>query len=497
MSGRAVAIAVILAGGAGGARADDGLHATGHVPSAAPGPEVAVALGADYGYSGAVLDAGDAHHRLGGDVAAAWRALPWLEVGLDLRGRYDKATGAEPDDGLVGDPRLWLRAGREVARGTWLAARAGVWLPGGDAPSVQLDATTVDLAALVTWAPAATRVGALAGFRLDRSRHAVDASTLSEADRVGLGWSDSNALLLGLEVARRAGAWTPRAEVSGELRVGGAGGADGAAVDELVGVLDSPMRVEVGVRRALTASMTLEAAADVGLSERPPLEALAGSGLVVIEPRFGGSIGLAWHEPVRARRVLPAIVATPAVTTPPPPPPPPPPPAAPATGTLRGRIVDDDGSPLPGATVRVGERTATTGDDGTFTLAELTPGDVEATIERPGHQPLTRTFAVAADADGAPAAAQGDIVLARVRPPSQLRGVIRGFDGQGLAATVRVEPLGVDVTAAADGTFTVDVPPGSYQVVVTLDGFASQTRKLTVEEEGVAIANIELRKLRP
>ena len=146
--------------------------------------------------------------------------------------------------------------------------------------------------------------------------------------------------------------------------------------------------------------------------------------------------------------------------------------------------------------MRLGERTRTTGDDGTFTLDGLTPGDVEVTIERPGHQPVTRTFTVAADVDSVTTPAVADVLLTRVRAPSQIRGVIRTFDGRGLAATVRVEPLGLEVVAGDDGRFTVDVPPGAYKVVVTLAGFASQTRKVTVEVEGVAIANIELRKAR-
>lgn len=489
-----VAVALALVATVGPAAADDGLHATGHVPSAAPGPALALALDAGYGYSGGVLATRDAHHRVGGSLTAAWRvrSLPWLELGLDLHGRYDKHTGDEPDDGLAGDPRLWLRVSRSIARDTWLGARLGVWLPGGAAPSIQLDATTVDATGLVTWAPAATRVSALIGFRLDRSRNAIDPTTLSRPDRVGLGWSDENQLLLGLEVARQLGRWQPRAELSGELRVGGASSFS-AGEDAMVGALASPLRVEAGVRRALTSAMTVEAAVDLGLSQRPPTDALGGHALVAIEPRLAATVGLVWHQPAPARP-LPIVVVTPAL--PPPVIEPPPPPRPPATGALRGRVVDEQGAPLPGATVRVGDRTTITGDDGTFVLDGLLVGDVEATIERPGHEPLQRTFTVVASIEGADPPAPIDVVLARVHPPSQIRGVIRGFDGQGLAATVRVEPLGVEVVAGADGQFTVDVPPGAYRLVVTLAGFTSQARKVTVEVEGVAMPNIELRKAR-
>lgn len=489
---RAFAIVLALVTWIGGARADGGLHATGRVPSAAPGPAIAVAVDAGYGYTGDVLAVNDAHHRVGGGLAAAWRVVPWLELGLDLRGRFDKATGDEPDSGLVGDPRLWLRGGRSIARGTWLGARLGLWLPGGDAPSVQLDAASIDVAGLVTWAPDATRVSAVVGYRVDRSYNAVDYMNLSRSDRVGLGWSDKNALLLGVEVAHTVGPWQPRAELSGELRVGAA--ADDGSASNFVSKLTSPMRAGVGLRRALTSALTAEAAVDVGLSSRPDSSLLDSSGLVPIEPRVTATVGLTWRQPApRPRVVLPEIVVTPPVDPEPPPvdePPPPPP-----TGALRGRVVDDGGSPLPGATVKVGEQSATTDDDGGFTIAGLPPGDVEVTIERPGHEPLRQTFTIVADAPGAPVAAM-DVVLARVRPPSQIRGVIRSFDGVGLAATIMVQPLGAEAVAGADGRFAIDVPPGAYKVVVSLAGYQSQTRNVTVEVEGVAITNIELRKAR-
>jgi hypothetical protein len=147
---------------------------------------------------------------------------------------------------------------------------------------------------------------------------------------------------------------------------------------------------------------------------------------------------------------------------------------------------------LPGATVRAGDRTATTGDDGTFTLADLPPGDVELTIERPGHQPLTRTATVTAGGDLAL-----DLSLARVKLPSVIRGVIRNYSGQGLPAKVRIEPLGVEVTAAADGTFSVEVPAGTYTLVISHPGYEPQEKKnVAVEDEEVASRNVELRKAR-
>lgn len=449
----------------------DGLRATGRVRTARPGPAVAIALGSGYGFTESVLDADDAHHRVGGLAAVAIRALPWLELGGEVRGRYDRHTGAMPDDGFVGDPRLWLAASRALGGERWLALRLGVWLPGSDVPSIEPDAVTVDASAALTTGGPAARVTATAGFRLDRSSRSVDAARLSPADRLGLGLSEASAVLLGIGASRSRGAWELVGEASWDLLVG-----DGAPAPH-----ESPIRLGAGARRTLDESLTLEAMLEVAASARPAID----EPLVAIEPRLAATIGLSWRPrpPVRA-----APVVTPEVTTPVEPPPPPPPPRH---GDVRGRVVDADGAPLPGATVRLGARAATTGDDGTFTLAEVAPGSVDVLIERPGHEPTRRTLTITAGGE-----VQLEVALVRVRPPSQIRGVVRGFDGKGLAATVRLEPAGLEVTADADGSFQVDVPPGRYTVVVTLAGFEGQRRPVEVEDEGVAVLNIELRRAR-
>src|SRR5262245_9690179 len=49
------------------------------------------------------------------------------------------------------------------------------------------------------------------------------------------------------------------------------------------------------------------------------------------------------------------------------------------TGTIDGRVLDAEGQPLPGALVRLssalGEKTVTTGEDGSFRFGLLSPGD--------------------------------------------------------------------------------------------------------------------------
>lgn len=67
-------------------------------------------------------------------------------------------------------------------------------------------------------------------------------------------------------------------------------------------------------------------------------------------------------------------------------------PAQSETGTLGGRIVDEQGTPLPGATVRVagpGEpQTAFTDQNGEFRIEDLEPGQYTGTMELDGFLPV-------------------------------------------------------------------------------------------------------------
>jgi len=472
-----VALALIALSGTRTVHADGG-HAVGRVRPVEAGPTVSLALLAGYGYTGAVLHDDDRHHRAQGAVALAVRARPWLELGGSLTGRYDQHTGASTDDdGLIGDPRLWLTAGRELGGGRAAGLRLGVWLPGADAPSVEWAAVSVDASAVFTLTRGATALTASAGFRLDRSTAAVDAASLSRADRLGLGLSDANAAIVGLGVVRRAGPWQLVGELSGDLLVGAGAPPLG----------DSPLRVGVGVRRALDSAFTLEALVEVSASQRPDGSTLDPSALVAVEPRAAIGLGLSWHPAPARPRVAPRAPDDPVVA-------PADPSAEPsggvdATVALRGTIVDERGAPLPDARVTIGALTATTGDDGRFVVPGLAPGPVEATIARDGYQPETRTLTAGSD----PPLAIG---LARIKPPSQVKALIRGFDGQGLAARVRIEPVGIEVTAGADGRLIVDLAPGTYTLVIELDGYRGQRKTIVIEEDGVAQPNIELQRAR-
>ena len=70
-------------------------------------------------------------------------------------------------------------------------------------------------------------------------------------------------------------------------------------------------------------------------------------------------------------------------------------------GRIRGRVVDEGGSVLPGVTVAVTaggvQRAAVTGGDGTFVLDNVAPGTVILTAQLTGFVPQQTTFPIGAD----------------------------------------------------------------------------------------------------
>ncbi len=87
-----------------------------------------------------------------------------------------------------------------------------------------------------------------------------------------------------------------------------------------------------------------------------------------------------------------------------------------------------------------------------------------------------------------------------VLPLGVLRVLVRdAVRGEAVAARIRVTSAdGKDVAAdqkrVAPGGVEVELNPGAYNVEISADGFASQRRRLTVDEHGVTLINIDLRR---
>jgi hypothetical protein len=475
-----------------------GPHALGSVLTAGPartGPTLLASGG--YGYTGSVLGVGDAHHRIAGALTLDERPLPWVDLALRLDGRYDAHVlpGHPTDTGLVGDPRLYVRVDQGWASGLRLGARAGLWLPGGDAPSLQASALSPELLGIASYAPPATSVALTAnlGYRVDRSAHsAPDAAQLSPGDRVALEVSAFDEVLVGAAATLGRGPAQGFVEASADLLVGA-----GAPP-----IPSSPIFLGGGGRFALGRNLRFEAEVEVSPSSRPDTGATAP--LAPIPPRFSAWLGLAVRFDRAAVPAPPPPVAVPTATPAPVAPVAPPP--APQT-ELAGRVIAAAGGKLDGLRLEVtaggSPREVPVGDEGRFSV-EGQPGDeVTVTAEATGCLPGRATVTLTAGPN------RLDLTLQPRPPQGQIRGVVQSLRGAPVAADITIEPEAGDGSSgsgaaarastrrrADSGRFEVDVPPGRYRLTISASGYQTQQRKVDVEENGVTVLNVDLRSER-
>jgi len=411
---------------------------------------------------------------------------------LRLDGRYDMhvVPGQAGDSGMVGDPRVYARVDGRWGNGVRLGARAGLWLPGRNAPSVDAGALSPELVGLASYAPPSgpLAVSANLGYRLDRSaRSAPDAARLSASDRLALGVSAFDEVLAGVAATFTRGRVQGFLEASLDLLVGSGAPAAGS----------SPMVVGGGARVAVGRNLRLEAELEISPSGRPSTAATAP--LTPIPPRFAAWLGLAYafggSSPAVTAPARPETI----VRAPPPSPSLPPTSPSPLAVTLNGRVSGAGGGRLTELRVEITDggprRPVSANDDGHFRV-EGQPGD-EVTIfaEAADHLPGRASVTLGAGAENTV-----ELTLERRAPRGQIRGLVRSLRGDALPADVAIEPEGVDdggevkPLRAQGGRFQIDVVPGRYRVTITAPGYEVQKRKVDVEENGVTLLNVDLRR---
>ena len=413
---------------------DDGMPGVIRTDSADALPEgIAVSVSSAYGLSGATLEDSDSHHRAAARLAVAYALSSDLGVALRLDGRYDKHfLETERDDGWVGDPRLIGRYRRDISSGFAAGAQLGIWAPGSNAPSVEFSAISAEAVLALSWSAAGLppQVSANAGYRLDRSAASVD-----EPERLSL----SDRMSLGVSDSNAVLAALGVSYDVGPVELLAEWSVDVLHGSDAPSFSSSPMRVGLGVRHELSGGWQLFANSEPEPKPEPepdpkPVEKGPVSGRVA----SGGS-------PVAEVKLV---------------------------------LVDAKGD----------EHAATTGADGTFALKAIALGDAQLTASAEGYE--TANQPVVVTIDGAPLAVQLQAIL----PPGQLRGKIRSFRGEGLQGKLTVEPGGQSIDTDAEGNFELDLPPGEYEVAIVVDGFKAQSRKIRVDENGVTIMNVDMRK---
>lgn len=560
----ALALALALANGLiarSGARAQDTSNnpnqGPGRAPDALPGVRdlalvssfgdgATVAGTFGYGYTEAVENIGDAHHRVQLIAAGSYALFDMVGFGMTLSGHYDQHVGggSDGDSSFVLSTRFHGRARYALRPDLSFGGELAIELPPSSSPGDGLKAISPELRGLVTWTGNPRWVlGAQLGARLDRSAEGLSgAARLSGADRIALGASSSSALLFGLGGTYLA---APRHGVIGELTWDLLVGPDAPTAPH------SPLRLVGGWRYSITDALALDAFLGVTPTARPNVA--MSQPFVPVEPRVWLGVGLAsfvgslrssrgtvtgrvvdqrgaalpnvrvssegkssttvttdragrfsidakrgsrlslraelpLYVPVKRQAVLEGetlklddwqLVR--------------------GRGNVRGRVIGPELAPKASVVVAVFESAAgstsgeealaeaITSDDGTFLLEALPSGPLYLVASALGFRDAQVGVSVPVEQE-----LQVELKLSEALPEGQIRGTVRGARGAQLAATIRVEPLGLVITAGSDGAFSLDVAPGSYQLLVTAPGYEPQQRVATVERDGVTVVLVDL-----
>jgi Domain of unknown function (DUF1929)/Carboxypeptidase regulatory-like domain/Glyoxal oxidase N-terminus/IPT/TIG domain len=156
-------------------------------------------------------------------------------------------------------------------------------------------------------------------------------------------------------------------------------------------------------------------------------------------------------------------------------------------GKLTGKVTDSaTGNPIQGAAVSYAGGSTTTAANGTYTLANVMPGEVLVTVSKTGYATISRTQAVAGGTT-----ATLNVALA---PPGTITGkVISSVDDAGIAGAI-VTYSGGTIATNASGDFTItDLPSGSQTLVAAANGYnSSPDQVVNVPANGTATTTITL-----
>jgi hypothetical protein len=453
----------------------EGLPGGTHVasPRAAEAPGAALASVA-YAYTESVLGAAsDSHQRAAGTIGIGYALRRWLGAGLAFEGRGDFHTGPR-DRGLATSTRLATRHAVDLGPRLALGLATLVRFPGADSIGRGLSATSPQLSALAGYVPTPrSALSVSAGYRLDRSRHALeDPLELSPPDRLAAELQDYDAVPVGALFSWRARRTNVSLEWSWDVGIG-----SGAPAP-----LESPMRLAVAAQTSLGGRLLLGFFAGASPSARPALDRL-----VRVEPRLwiGLSLGVAFGASPPAPAVERPAEAAPE--------------SAPRRVRVALRVIDASGAPIAGARVSFevdGAMRGSQADNAGRTSVDGVEGEtLDVLVEAKDFAP--RSVEVALGTLPLAAGAEQVVTLESTLPAGEIKGKIRSLRGGPLVARIEVVERGESVMSQPDGNFRLTVPPGSYTLRITAERHETQERSVRVEQLGVAILVIDLRRLPP
>jgi hypothetical protein len=164
-------------------------------------------------------------------------------------------------------------------------------------------------------------------------------------------------------------------------------------------------------------------------------------------------------------------------------------PAPPASGGVAITLLDKEtAQPVTQANVVVREVTYHPSAAGTIYVPDLEAGALRISVEAPDYQPARENASI----DGGKTE-QLAIALVRYSPKSAtLSGLIRSTRGKRVSATLEIPENNTKTQADPNGAFLLQLPNGTYHVVISAPGYITQTKQVTLSEGDQAIFNVEL-----
>ncbi|HVT01831.1 MAG TPA: carboxypeptidase regulatory-like domain-containing protein [Thermoanaerobaculia bacterium] len=143
------------------------------------------------------------------------------------------------------------------------------------------------------------------------------------------------------------------------------------------------------------------------------------------------------------------------------------------TTSLSGTITTSTGGALPGATITVQSKTATSANDGSYMISDLTTGTASVNVSKIGFQGQILTVTLATGANTLNAS------LVAITPRATLLGTAT-FNGNPVSG-VTVTAQGLSVVTASGGTYRFsDLSTGSSTVTAQKSGFQDLRQTVTL-----------------
>jgi thermitase len=163
-------------------------------------------------------------------------------------------------------------------------------------------------------------------------------------------------------------------------------------------------------------------------------------------------------------------------------------------GSITGSVTDaEGGSPIVGAMVSDGTRTATTDTSGEYTIADVPAGSYGVTASKEGYESSSLTVDVLSGSN-----AVVDFSLNEVIIPGSITGSVTDAEDGSPIVGATVNDGTRTATTDATGRYTIsDVPAGSYEINASKEGYESITSSVTVLSGATSEMNFSLNQKVP